>query len=145
MYQTTSCLILILLKFTGVGRKKLVSPEKNKEVLLFQSLQDLVIKQYSDSVYLLYALVIKYGMNAYIHDVLIDNVFKLEDFRFEFCESDERAAMIQIIDYLYKNQKLERKTSVAVIMDSFNSGDIAGYYDPITQFHDIQNQWLKAG
>ena len=92
---------------------------------------------------MLYALVIKYGMNDYIHDVLIDYVFKLEDFRFEFCESDERVAMIQIIDYLYKNQKLERKMSVAVIMDSFNNGDISGYYDPITQFHDIQNQWFE--
>lgn len=132
-----------LLKITGVGRKRLASPEKDKEVLLFQSPQDLVIKQYSDSVYLLYALLIKYGMNDYIHDVLIDYVFKLEDFRFEFCEADERAAMIQIIDYLYKNQKLERKMSVAVIMDSFNNGDISGYYDPITQFHDIQNQWFE--
>lgn len=102
-----------LLKFTGVGRKKLASPEKDKEVLLFQFPQDLVIKQYSDSVYLLYALVIKYGMNTYIYDVLIDYVFNLEDFRFEFCELDEHAAMIQIIDYIYKNQKLERKISVA--------------------------------
>lgn len=38
-----------LLKFTGVGRKRLASPEKDKEVLLFQSPQDLVIKQYSDT------------------------------------------------------------------------------------------------
>lgn len=26
-----------------------------------------------------------------------------------------------------------------VIRDSYESGDISGYYEPITQFHDIQN------
>ena len=132
-----------LQKFTGVGRKKIASPEKDMEVLLLQSPNDFVIKQYSNSIYLLYALVIKYGMNAYTHDALIQYISNLEDFRFEFCESDEQTAIIQIIDYLYYYQNLERNMSSVVIMDSYNSGDISGYYDPITQFHDIQNQWFE--
>lgn len=132
-----------LLKYTGAGRKKLASPEKDKEVLMFQSPNDLVITQYSDSVYLLYALVMKYGMNAWIRDALIEYVYELEEFRFDYCRSDERKAIIQIIDYLYRNQKQERCMSKVVIMESFNNGDISGYYDPITQFHDIQNQWFE--
>lgn len=82
-------------------------------------------------------------MNTYIHDALIEYVYGLEDFRFDYCKPNERVAIIQIIDYLYRNQELERNMSSVVVMDSFNSGDISGYYDPITQFHDIQNQWFE--
>lgn len=94
-------------------------------------------------VYLLYALVIKYGISTCIHDVLIDYIYDLEYFRFEFCESDECVAMIHIINYLYQNQKLEWNMNSIVIMDSYNNGDISGCYAPITQFHDIQNQWFE--
>lgn len=132
-----------LKKYTGVSRKKVASPEKDNEVLLFQSPDDFVIKQYSDSVYLIYALVMKFGMKKCIHNELIEYICKLENFRFEFCESDERIAIIKVIDYLYNFQKVERDMSTAVILDSYKSGDISGYYDPITQFHDIQNQWFE--
>lgn len=132
-----------LKKYTGVGRKKVASPEKDNEVLLFQSPSDFVIKQYSDSVYLLYALVMKFGMKKCIHDELVEYIFKLENFRFEFCNPNERIAIIKVIDYLFNFQKVERNMSAAVIMDSYKSCDISGYYDPITQFHDIQNQWFE--
>ena len=49
--------------YTGKGKKAFASPEKDYEVLIMQSPQDLVISQYIDSIYLLYALVYRYGMN----------------------------------------------------------------------------------
>lgn len=67
-----------LKKFTGVGRKKIASPEKDKEVILFQSPNDLIIKQYSNSIYLLYSLVIKYGMEEWMRHELIGYVSNLE-------------------------------------------------------------------
>lgn len=126
--------------FAGVGRKKMASPEKDKEVVFFQSPNDLVIKQYSDSVYFLYALVIKYGMNQSIYNEILDKIDRLEKFRFSCCEFDEREGLKQIVRYLYSNQKVEYEMSAPIIVDSHNSGDISGYYDPITYFHDIQKQ-----
>lgn len=129
--------------FTGVGRKKIASPEKDKEVLLFQSPYDFVIKQYSDSVYLLYALVIKYGMRESIYYDILDEIDELDEFRFYCCESDEREGLKRLVGYLYYNQEIEREMSTMIIIDSYNSDDISCYYDPITQFHDIQKQWFS--
>jgi len=61
--------------FTGMGLKSRASPEKDKEFILFQSPNDFVIKYFSDSVYLLYALVIKYGMMKTIHDDIIKAIY----------------------------------------------------------------------
>ena len=84
-------------RFTGVGKKKYASPEKDKEVVLMQSPNDLVISQYTDSVYLLYALVYKYGMSEYIFRNLYHKIATLDEFRFDYCPETEREALLNIV------------------------------------------------
>lgn len=131
--------------YTGIGRKKMASPEKDKEVLLFQSPDDIVIKQYSDSVFLLYAFVIKYNMSQSLCDNIIYELAKIDDFRFSYCESDEKMGLILLVQYLYYNQKKEQEIYKAIINGVYNGDSISCYYDPITQFFDIQNNsFLEA-
>lgn len=128
-----------LRKNTGMGRKKMASPEKDKEVLLMQSPEDMVISTYSDSVYLLYALYLKYGMDESIYIDLIDKISNLEDFRFEFCGEGERYALLEIVNYLYMNGIYEKKMSDRLLQDSLSSEHMSMYYDSILQLHGIQN------
>ena len=127
-------------KLTGVGRKKMASPEKDKEVLKMQSPNDMVISDYSDSVYLLYALFLRYGMKKSIYEKLINRISNLEDFRFEFCGEVERKALLTIINYLYYNGKDEIEMSRKVFQDSAEAEHISMYYDPILQLHGIQEE-----
>lgn len=105
-------------RFTGVGKKKYASPEKDKEVVLMQSPNDLVISQYTDSVYLLYALVYKYGMSEYIFRNLYHKIATLDEFRFDYCPETEREALLNIVSYLYYRGYTERYISNRVFMDS---------------------------
>lgn len=123
---------------TKVGRKKMASPEKDKEVLMMQSPDDMIISNYLDSVYLLYALFLRYGMKKSIYQRLINRISTLEDFRFEFCGEVERDGLLQIIKYLYHNGKNEIEMSRQVFQDSAAAEHISMYYDPILQLHGIQ-------
>lgn len=129
-----------LQKITGTGRKKMASPEKDKEVLLMQSPEDMVISAYSDSVYLLYALYLKYGMKKSIYTNLINKINILEDFLFEFCGEVERHALIEIVNYLYFNGKYEIEMSHRIFQDSQRAEHMPMYYDSILQLHGIQNE-----
>ncbi|KOP67837.1 hypothetical protein AMS62_23220 [Bacillus sp. FJAT-18019] len=129
-----------LRKNTGMGRKKMASPEKDKEVLLMQSPEDMVISTYSDSVYLLYGLYLKYGMDESTYTNLIDKIYNLEDFRFEFCGEGERYALLEIVNYLYMNGIYEKKMSDRLLQDSQSSEHMPIYYDSILQLHGIQNE-----
>lgn len=125
-------------KETGIGLKKVASPEKDKEVLLMQSPNDMVIACYLESVYLLYALYLKYGMNEGIYNNLLNKISTLEDFRFECCGESERDALIAIVNYLYYNGEVEKEMSQKIYQDSSKSEEIPFYYNPILQLHDIQ-------
>lgn len=125
-------------KLTGVGRKKMASPEKDKEVLMMQSPNDMVISDYSASVYLLYALFLRYGMKKSIYKNLINRISNLEDFRFGFCGEIERNALLTIINYLYYDGRNEIEMSRKVFHDSAEDEHISMYYDPILQLHGIQ-------
>lgn len=127
-----------LKKITGVGRKKMASPEKDEEVLLMQSPRDIIISDYLDSVYLLYALFLKYGMKDSIYNKLMRRIFHIEDFRFEFCGETERNALLTIVDYLYHYGKYEVEMSRKVFQDSAEAERISMYYDSILQLHGIQ-------
>ena len=130
---------------TGIGRKKIASPEKDREVLCMQSPNDIIISSYSNSVYLLYALSLKYGMKESIYKNLINKIYNLEEFRFQDCGESERYGLLQIVDYLYKYGIYERKISQRLVKDSLNSKIIPVYYDPISQLHDIQkNSFLDS-
>lgn len=69
---------------TGVGKKKVASPEKDKEVLVMQSPDDLIVSQYTSSVYLLYALVRKYGMTETVFQNIHSKIATLEELRFYY-------------------------------------------------------------
>ena len=123
---------------TGVGKKKVASPEKDKEVLVMQSPGDLIVSQYTSSVYLLYALVRKYGMTQTVAQSIYSKIATLEKFRFNDCNQTERTALLAIVEYLYNHGNIERAISHRVFEDSQNDIRISTYYDPILQLHGIQ-------
>ena len=123
---------------TGVGKKKVASPEKDKEVLVMQSPDDLIVSQYTSSVYLLYALVRKYGMTETVAQSIYSKISSLEEFRFDYCDQTERSALLAIVDYLFIHGNTERAISHRVFADSQNDNRISTYYDPILQLHGIQ-------
>lgn len=123
---------------TGVGKKKVASPEKDKEVLVMQSPDDLIVSQYTSSVYLLYALVRKYGMTETVFQNIHSKIATLEEFRFYYCDKTERNALLAIVEYLFYKGNIERAISHRVFEDSQNDNRFSTYYDPILQLHGIQ-------
>lgn len=128
---------------TGVGRKKYASPEKDKEVLLMQSPDDLVIQEYIDSVYLLYALFLKYGMKQYIFRELTDKISNLEENRFLYCGEAERYGILNIVEYLYFYGAYEINEIQRIINDCKESDNIPPYYDSILQLLGIQDDTFE--
>lgn len=128
---------------TGIGRKKVASPEKDKEVILMQSPEDIVISDYLDSVYLLYALFLKYGMNESIYTKLIHKIRDLGDYRFGFCGEQERDALLFIVDYLYYHGEYEIEMSIPVFLDSQQAEYDGIYYDSFLQLQGIQNESIE--
>lgn len=127
----------------GTGKKKLASPEKDKEVLVMQSPSDYIISQYIDSVYLLYALFQKYGMNSTIFQNLYNKIYSIDLFPFDYYNESEKDALLAIVEYLYYQGNTERALSHSVFLDSKNEPYISTYYNPILQLHSIQegNFW----
>ena len=91
----------ILFKFTNTKLKPYASPEKDYEVIMMQACDDVTINIYIDSIYLLYALQLKYNFlrSPDIVKLLICEIYDLENFRFNNCEH-EREAIIFLIQYL---------------------------------------------
>lgn len=74
-----------------------------------QSPDNMIISNYLDSVYLLYALALKYGMNKLVREELIHKICSLENFNYTEDGKMEEEAILVIIDYLYKRINAERK------------------------------------
>lgn len=130
-----------LKKMTGTGRKKVASPEKDKEILLMQAPEDIVISTYLESVYLLYALDFKYGMNKELHDDLIESIWSIDHNCFRDCGEDERKGLILIIKYLFEKGKCEKKMIRKIMDDSKNDERLPMHYDPILQLHGIIDKY----
>lgn len=124
---------------TEKGRKKFASPEKDKEVLLMQSPNDWIISEYIDSIYLLYALVYRYGMSEKLFCELYEKILTLDEYRFEYCGETERDGILIVLGYLYYCQDYERDISNRVFQDSEKEDHVSIYFDSILQLHDIQN------
>lgn len=130
-----------LKKTTGIGRKKVASPEKDNEVILMQlpsNTHDMVVSEYISSVYLLYGLFMKYGMNEAVYRNLIYRINNLEDFRFEFCDETEKISILEIISYLYYYGVFDIGMCERVYNDIKKSFRVPIYYDSILQLHGIQ-------
>ncbi|MBD5549771.1 MAG: hypothetical protein HDQ96_01145 [Lachnospiraceae bacterium] len=127
-----------LLKFTKTGLKQYASPEKDYEVIMMQAYDDLTIEIYIDSIYLLYALQLKYNFlrNRDIVNLLICEISQLEDFRFENCEH-ERQAIIFLIQYLYSETEFEKIVFEEMLKYSEKREIFYGYYNSLLQLHGI--------
>lgn len=132
------CLDKYLKNYTNVGKKIIASPEKDREVVIMNPPNDLVINQYMDAVYILYALQMKYRFlsNANIQNSLISELDNMDAFRFEYCPH-ERIAFINLILYLSANWQYEYQISKEIYNYSENVEHLSMCYDPILQFHDI--------
>ncbi len=124
--------------YTGIGKKIYVSLEKDNEVIVMTSKNDIIINYYLDSVYVLYALQMRYGFlnDAFIRNSLIMELEDLEDSRFEFCPN-ERYALILVINYLTCNWNFEYQISQNIYQYVKNKEHVSVYYDSIIQFLDI--------
>lgn len=126
-----------LRRMTGVGKKYRASPEKDQEILVMQSTEELVISNYIDSIYLLYSLVIRYGMPDQLYVSLWNAFVCLDENRFYYC-SMERHAIMSIVDYLHCCQKYEKYIFDEIKYQVLAKGHMSLYYDPICQLMDIQ-------
>lgn len=124
--------------YTNVGKKVLSSPEKDSEVVVMNPPNDLIINQYMDAVYILYALQLKYRFlnDENVRIALVLELESLDAFRFEYCPQ-EREAFIILIQYLSINWQYEYQISQEIYTYSENEEHLSVYYDPILQFHGI--------
>ena len=117
----------------NTGLKRFASPKKDKEVILYQSTDDYVIKNFQESVYLLYTLVYKYGMKDEIYK---DIKYAIKNTHME--SENEKKGLEYLVDYMYLNKKWERETEIEnnLIKGSLNCHP--RFYDPIAQLYEIQ-------
>lgn len=127
-----------LKKYTDVGKKLFASPEKDNEVVLMNPPKELIINQYIEDVYILYALQFKYNFlcNSKIQSDLILDICNLPDYRFVFCPQ-ERDAFISIISYLFQNWQYESQISQSIYQSSQEEEHLSFGYDGILKFYDI--------
>lgn len=124
--------------YTGVGKKVLASPEKDSEVIVMNPPNDLIINQYMDAVYILYALQLRYNFlsDTDIRQALILKLMNMEAFRFEYCPQ-EREAFIKLIRYLSVNWRYEYRISKKIYDYLEKCEHLSIYYDSILQFYGI--------
>lgn len=129
-----------LMKYTNVGLKQYASPEKDSEVVMMQAKNDVVIEQYMDSIYILYALQLKYHFlrSQTVVENLIKEVRRLENFRFDGCEQ-ERDAIIFLIQYLYCNRECEIEANQKIFNYVEKKEHLSSYYDSILQYHGVMH------
>lgn len=127
-----------LKRYAKVGKKALASPEKDSEVVVMNPPNDLIINQYIDAVYILYALQLKYHFlcDEQIRAALIKELYTMDEFRFLSCPY-ERIAFVNLISYLSSNWQYEHEISKGIYDYSQAEEHISAYYDPILQFHGI--------
>lgn len=123
--------------YTNVGMDPYASPEKDKEVVVMNPTNDLIINQYMDAVYILYALQLKYNFlgNIIIRKDLLMELDNLDTFRFK--NPDEKKAFIKLIIYLCNKWNIEKLISQRIYNYSKKEKFFLAHYDPILQFHGI--------
>jgi hypothetical protein len=128
------------MKYTNAGLQQYASPEKDSEVVMMQAKNDVVIERYIDSIYILYALQLKYHFlrSQTVVENLIKEVKQLQDFRFDGCEQ-ERDAIIFLIQYLYRNREYEIKVNQKIFNYMEKKDHLSLSYDSILQYHGIMH------
>lgn len=134
-----------LLKFTGKHLKKFASPQKDNEIIMMQADSDYIIKEYLNSIYILYALQLKYRFlnYDYIAGNMKQEILELDDRYFPNCEY-EKITINLLIDYLYYYINYEYDIFKKICNDINKNGHISYSYDAISQALDIfSNQNIK--
>lgn len=128
-----------LKKYTGSGKKRMASPEKDNEVVVFNPRSDLVVKNHMNALYIIYALQMKYGFlsNHEIAAKLSMAICQLEE-RFFSDYVEEKCAFIEIINYLHYCWQLEKRISSRIYKTSDEEAHISMCYDSILQYYGIQ-------
>lgn len=124
--------------YTDTGKKIMASPEKDNEVVVMNPPNDLIIKEYIDAVYILYALQLKYSFlnNADVRKNLIRELEDMEESCFYYC-SQEREAFILLVQYLHDYWSYEKEISRGIYEYSEKEEHSSICYDSILQFHGI--------
>lgn len=117
---------------TATHRKKVASPEKDHEVLLFQSPNDIILTEYLQQAYILLALSIRYGLPSGVANYIKYQIEHLPELRFDFCPQ-ERQALIDIVCHIYYNQAFEKQVLKTIKDDEV----LRISYDAIYQFKSI--------
>ncbi len=133
-----------LFKFTNTKLKPYASPEKDYEVIMMQACDDVTINIYIDSIYLLYALQLKYNFlrSPDIVKLLICEIYDLENFRFNNCEH-EREAIIFLIQYLYSETEFEKIAFEEMMKYSEQRNIFYGYYHSLLQRQGVMYDSLE--
>lgn len=124
--------------YTGTGKKAFASPEKDKEVIVLNPTNDYSIKEYMDSVYILYALQLRYSFlkNTNLVNYLINALYAMEPYRFEYCPN-EREAFVMLVNYLSNFWEYEECISQKIYSYARKEEHISFGYDSILQFDGI--------
>lgn len=127
---------IFLEKYTRVGLKQYASPEKDWEVIMMQADNDIVIERYIDSVYILYALQLKYKFlkDWNVVEQIKEEILRLDNVRFDGCEQ-KRKAIIFLVQYLYYKREIEIKMNRKIFKCTKNH--ISMFYDSLFQYHGI--------
>lgn len=129
-----------LQEFTGISLKKFASPQKDYEVVMLQAINDFVIKEYIDSIYLLYALQMKYEfINSNTVIEIIEQINNLHDGRF-YGNTEEKENIIFLIWYLYNYTQYEKMVYEQICKYVDERDNISPYYDVIEQDYLIRNE-----
>lgn len=127
-----------LIKYQKIEKKRFASPEKDHEVVVMIPLNDLVVTDYIDAVYILYALQLKYRFLNHnnIQDVLIRELKNIE-FTPGETYSFEKIAFIELVNYLANHYEKEYRLSQHILQESQKTEHLSVAFDPILQFDDI--------
>lgn len=127
---------------TGTHRKKIASPEKDHEILLFQSPNDLILTEYLQQAYILLALSIRYGLPSVVAEEIIEKIKNLPEYRFESCFesfSQEKEALIYIVHHIHQNLYFEKQVLKTIKEDEI----LRINYDSIFQFKSIIDREIE--
>lgn len=125
-----------LRKTTGKGRKIFASPEKDYEVVMYQSyINDIIISSWLPSIYLLFSLALKYGFPDFVSSEIYNKVVNLPDYRFESNYGiNEREGILLIIEYLSEKLAFEKEIIENLLKTLKNLDNISFGFSSMDQF-----------
>lgn len=111
--------------YTKVGKKKIAACEKDREVIIRHVVNDYIITEHIDAVYLIYALQYE---TRFLNDVgVVNNLIKMFNKNIE--DENEFEAFRYLVLYLHDFWEYEHKISENILQEKRKQGRIITYYD----------------